>query len=152
MSRLSSTASKSSCTRSPGRTAVDRMCAPFRSRAKHKNMAVFQPSSSHFKCLFNQRKIVPAFFISFGTPALTSLLPTDLFAEILGSDEKGKKKKRITHEAILSEPADVWLQLEPTPGGCGSHIRNISAAVQSHTNPLFTFCSHGNDRRRKRRN
>lgn len=65
-----------------GRTAVDRTSTPFRSRAKHKNMAVFQASSSRFKCLFNQRKIVPAFFffISFGTPALTSLLPTDLFA------------------------------------------------------------------------
>lgn len=70
----------------------------------------------------------PWFFIKFGTLALTSLLPTDMFAD-RSWDEM--RKKRITPEALLSETANGWLELEPTPGGCGSETWSIFAAVQA---------------------
>lgn len=65
---------------------------------QRKSGAGFQRGGSRFRCLFYQRKIVCFFFfffflITFGSVALTSLLPTDMFAEILGSNEEGKKKK-----------------------------------------------------------
>lgn len=53
----------------------------------------------------------PWFFIKFGTLALTSLLPTDMFAERSWEVMRKKKKKRVTHETLLSEPADGWLEL-----------------------------------------
>lgn len=52
----------------------------------------------------------PWFFIKFGTPALTSSLPTDMFAE-RSWEVRREKKKRITHATLLSEPTDGWLEL-----------------------------------------
>lgn len=76
---------------SAGRSTVDPTNPPWWLSNKR---AIFQSGSSRFKCLFYQQRNSPCFFffIKFGTLALTSLLPTDMFAE--RSREVMRKKKK----------------------------------------------------------